>query len=125
MNTNDCLEELGLPPGKYSADDIKKAWKKKAHEHHPDKGGEPQKFLEITHAYKMLTDPTYRHEDSRQKNPQKPDLTVRMQIPVTFEEAFFGRTIHVSYNRLELGDDYKPLVKEFQELIHVEIQLPD
>ncbi|MEK7584175.1 MAG: DnaJ domain-containing protein, partial [Patescibacteria group bacterium] len=36
-------------------DDIKKAFRKKAHEHHPDKdGGDETKFKEINEAYQTL-----------------------------------------------------------------------
>lgn len=124
MNANDFLKELGLPAGAHTPDDMKRAWKKKASEHHPDKGGDPEKFLTITHAYKMLTDPSYRHENESVRRPHKPDLHVRMQIPVTFEEAFFGRTINVNFNRLEFGEDMKPIRKDTQEILYIEIKLP-
>lgn len=40
-----------------SADDIKKAFRKKAHEFHPDKGnGSAEKFKEINEAYQVLSD---------------------------------------------------------------------
>lgn len=37
-----------------STDEIKKAFRKKAHEHHPDKGGNEEKFKEINEAYQVL-----------------------------------------------------------------------
>ncbi len=37
-----------------SADEIKAAFRKKAHEHHPDKGGDAEKFKEINEAYQVL-----------------------------------------------------------------------
>jgi molecular chaperone DnaJ len=37
-----------------SADEIKAAFRKKAHEHHPDKGGNAEKFKEINEAYQVL-----------------------------------------------------------------------
>lgn len=40
-----------------STDDIKKAFRKLAHIHHPDKGGSEGKFKEINEAYQVLQDP--------------------------------------------------------------------
>lgn len=39
-----------------SADEIKRAFRKLAHEHHPDKGGDEAKFKEINEAYQILSD---------------------------------------------------------------------
>lgn len=39
-----------------SEEEIKKAFRKKAHEHHPDKGGDAQKFKDINEAYQVLGD---------------------------------------------------------------------
>jgi len=43
-----------------SQDDIKKAFRKKAHELHPDKGGDPEKFKEVNEAYQVLGNPQKR-----------------------------------------------------------------
>merc|ERR1719440_1030216 len=39
-----------------STAEIKKAYRKMAVQHHPDKGGDPEKFKEITRAYEVLSD---------------------------------------------------------------------
>jgi len=39
-----------------SSDEIKKAFRKKALKEHPDKGGDPDKFKELTVAYEVLMD---------------------------------------------------------------------
>lgn len=39
-----------------SQDDVKRAFRKLAHEHHPDKGGKEEKFKEINEAYQVVGD---------------------------------------------------------------------
>jgi len=43
-----------------SQDELKKAYKKAAIKNHPDKGGDPEKFKELAHAYEVLNDPEKR-----------------------------------------------------------------
>lgn len=59
-----------------STDEIKRSYRKLAQQHHPDKGGDPQKFKEINEAYQVLSDP--------QKRAQYD------QFGTTFEQAKAG-----------------------------------
>jgi len=56
----DYYEVLGVSKGA-SADEVKKAFRKAAIEHHPDKqGGNEEKFKEINEAYEILSNPDKR-----------------------------------------------------------------
>ena len=45
-----------------NADDIKKAYRKLAGKHHPDKGGDTSTFQKIEEAYRILSDPQQRQQ---------------------------------------------------------------
>jgi molecular chaperone DnaJ len=55
----DYYEILGVKKDA-SADEIKKAFRRAAIEHHPDRGGDEAKFREINEAYEVLKDPSKR-----------------------------------------------------------------
>jgi curved DNA-binding protein len=56
-----AYETLGVPKGA-SDEEIKRAYRKLAGQHHPDKGGDTAKFQEIQSAYETLTDPVKRQQ---------------------------------------------------------------
>lgn len=55
----DPYKELGLNPN-CTEEDIKKRYRSLAQMYHPDKGGDPEKFLSIKRAYDTLIDPESR-----------------------------------------------------------------
>jgi len=59
MAKRDYYEVLGVSKDA-SADEIKKAFRRAAIEHHPDRGGDEAKFKEINEAYEVLKDPSKR-----------------------------------------------------------------
>jgi DnaJ homolog subfamily A member 2 len=65
--THKLYDLLELPMGA-SLDDIKKSYRKLAIKYHPDKGGDPEKFKEISNAYQILSD-----EEKRRRYDQMGD----------------------------------------------------
>ena len=51
-----------------SDDEIKNAYRKLARTHHPDKGGNKEKFQEIQTAYEILSDENKKREYDNQQN---------------------------------------------------------
>ena len=62
----DAYETLGVPRGASDAD-IKKAYRRLAGQHHPDKGGDTARFQEIQSAYETLSDPQKRAQHDNPK----------------------------------------------------------
>ncbi len=54
MDGGDPYEVLGVSHGA-SEEDVKKAYRKLAMKHHPDKGGDPEQFKKIQNAYDRIT----------------------------------------------------------------------
>lgn len=59
VDNNKFYEVLGVSKSS-SSDEIKKTFRKSALREHPDKGGDPEKFKEMTVAYEVLGDPEKR-----------------------------------------------------------------
>lgn len=70
-----------------SQDEIKKAYRKLASKHHPDKGGDTRKFQEIQSAYETLSDPIKRQEYDNPQ-PQGPNFGAYSHFGNTPEDIF-------------------------------------
>jgi len=55
----DLYDVLGVDRST-SADELKRAYRRKARESHPDAGGDEEQFKALTHAYEVLSDPARR-----------------------------------------------------------------
>jgi len=51
--------------------EIKKAYRKLAAQHHPDRGGDEERFKEVAEAYSILSDDQKRREYHARQNPQR------------------------------------------------------
>ncbi len=105
MAKRDYYEVLGV--GKTaSADELKKAYRRLAIEHHPDKGGDETKFKEISEAYEVLKD-----DKKRQRYDQFGHAGVGSSAASDgnpFAGGFGGGTggqnVHFDFGDLGLGD---------------------
>lgn len=116
-----------LGVAKNSSDgDIKKAYRKLALKHHPDKGGDQQKFKEISEAYDVLSNPEKRQQYDRFgkdglekgfgdpfnmfasmfRREQKCNI-IDQVISLTLEEIFKGKHINLTFNIQKICDQCK------------------
>lgn len=112
---------LGLTPDA-STDDIKKAYRKLAREHHPDKGGDPEKFRKVQEAYEVLSDPQKRQNFDQFGSPEgNPNGSHPNDIfSQMFGGAFGGprgpvrRADHHHELKIKLEEAYRGLTRTFK-----------
>ena len=85
-------------------DEIKRAYRKLASQHHPDKGGNKAQFQEIQAAYDTLTDPQKRQSYDNPNTFGGPEgFNFRSNMPFNFEHIFnaFGTQFHQQQPRTQ------------------------
>ena len=66
-------------------------------------------FRRVTHAYKMLIDPSYADKYKKDCNGGQARLDAVFNVTVDFEQAFFGDSIAITFNPLHIDDSGKPV----------------
>lgn len=110
-----------------SQDDIKKAYKKLAMQHHPDRGGDNKKFQEISQAYDTLSDPQKKSQYDAERNgfghqfadmgpfgnfndmfgfhfgtgfannQKRKNKDLALRISITFKQSYLGTQVEAQY----------------------------
>ncbi len=92
MSLEEAKETLGFPPNANpSSTEIAKAYKQKALENHPDRGGDLKKMVEVNKAKEILdgkSSPSYDHNNYEPyTQPSGPSRPKPEPVIVTFDEA--------------------------------------
>jgi DnaJ family protein A protein 2 len=98
-------EIMGLQPNATESE-IRKAYRKLALTHHPDRGGDPEQFKELTKAYETLTDPKQRaiYDQVGDVDPNEMN-----NHPFGGMDPFSGRNpFHSFFNGMKGGFEKKP-----------------
>lgn len=101
---NNLYEILGVNTSA-SMDDIKKSYRKLAMEHHPDRGGDEERFKSITDAYSVLSDNQKRREyDLSRARPQHRGFSMEE----IFQSMINQQRAHQQYRQNNKREQPKP-----------------
>jgi len=104
-------------------EEIKKAFRELAKKHHPDRGGNAEKFKKIVEAYRVLSDPKLKAEYDQKRKFQSTFTFNFDDFPSYFSQDFFGEDLlDIIENFFSFGqkneqrlDIYKDLVLDLEK----------
>lgn len=121
----DYYSTLGLNRGA-SEDDIKKAYRKLAMKHHPDRGGDEKKFKEISTAYDVLSDPQKRQMFDAGIDPNNQNnQSFYRQGPFEFHMGGVPPGMEDMFSAFGFGSGFARQRKNKSVSINIEITLED
>jgi DnaJ-class molecular chaperone len=118
----DYYSTLGLKRGASDAE-IKKAYRSMAMKHHPDRGGDQNKFKEISQAYDFLSDPEKRRMIDAGMDPNQQGGFRQQGSP--FEFHFGTGNMDDLFGNFGFGFGQRPMRRNKTLSINVEITLED
>lgn len=72
----------------------------------------------------MITDPSYRNKNNNNNEIKRMDLDIRVQIPISFEQAFFGCQLNINYNIEEMDENGIRILKSHYDIETLNIKIP-
>lgn len=118
----DYYSTLGLQRGA-SDEEIKKAYRKLAMKHHPDRGGDQAKFKEISSAYEALSNPEKKRIIDMGGDPNAQPGAGFNQGP--FEFHFGTGDLNDLFGNFGFGFGQRPMQRNKSLNINIEITLED
>lgn len=116
-------EALGVPRDA-PLDDVRRAYRRLAVKHHPDKGGDKETFAAIGEAYGVLSDPEKRaaydrlgdqgYAQAQAGGPPSPPPGFGFGAPFEFFEHMFKEERQVIRARISLEEAYRGVQKKFR-----------
>lgn len=103
MSKRDYYEVLGVGKSA-SPDEIKKAYRRLAVQHHPDRGGDEAKFKEVSEAYEILKEPSKRQRYDQFGHAGVGSSAASDGNPFGGFSGFGGENINFDFGDLGLGD---------------------
>ena len=109
MSNNNLYDELELSPN-CTVSDIKHQYRTLAQIHHPDKGGDEEKFKRIKLAYEILSDPITRsHYDSTGEHYDDASITT---------EVFNRLSVMIEHFTNQLNPEFDDLILKMKLDLH-------
>lgn len=118
----DYYSILGLKRGA-SSEEIKKAYRSMAMKHHPDRGGDEQKFKEISQAYDFLSDPEKKKMVDMGVDPAQTQQGFNQQGP--FEFHFNSGNFEDIFNQFGFGGFNRRVQRNKSFNINIELTLEE